>query len=208
VPCRRRAWLYLIHPCLQNLVVSCVRVDSAGLGHLQIYAQRTPLRRLVLYQCDISAAGLATILSLPVSLKCLEILEVSHQEPRRYELDYSQALLRALSLQRTSFESLTLSLQDPGLLPLQSRLRYVFLPRPSPAEYIMPKTTQHAHLLQFWARIETGQPHLASKLQACLKTFDPVDLSCLARMVCLSLLYGYYIGVDARKAIEELGQHF
>jgi hypothetical protein len=47
-----------------------------------------------------------------------------------------------------------------------------------------------------------------SKLQACLKALDPVDLSCLARTVCLSLPYGYYIGVDARKAIEELGLHF
>lgn len=215
-----------IHPSLQSLTISCARIDSATLDHLKIYAQRTPLRHLFLDQCDISAAGLATILSLPTALKGVEVLEVRRQGPRRHELEYSQALLRALSLQRTSLESLALSLRDPRLPPFSQgfdmssfhALRLLKVSCQRHGDSVYPTSLKWATyappsldmLIFSEVELQHRQNNVAfpSELQACLKALDPVDLSDVARTVCLSLQPGSDVRADARKAIEELGQRF
>ena len=106
-----------LHPNLRNLTISCARIDGAELEHLKSRPLRTPLSSLFLDQCDVSASGLTTILSIPTSLKSLKFFEVSRQGPQIHSLDYSPALLRALSLQRHSLESLCLSLRNPKLSP-------------------------------------------------------------------------------------------
>lgn len=215
-----------IHPRLQSLTISCVRIGSEDLDHLKIYAQRTPLRCLFLDQCDISAAGLATILSLPMALKGLEVLEVSQQGPRKHELEYSQPLFRALSLQRTSLESLALSLRDPRQSPFSQdfnmssfhALRVLNISCKRHGDSVYPTSlkwvtyTPPALDMLIFSEVELqhrqNNVNLPSELQTCLKALDPVDLSYLARTVCLSLQSGSDVRADARKTIEEVGQRF
>lgn len=173
-----------------------------------------------------SASGLAAILALPSSLKELQILEVSRQGPQRHALDHSRALLRALSLQRASLESLCLSLRCPKLTPFtedfdlsafqalrvlriacQRRRESVY-----PTSLKWPSCAPPALNVLVFSEIElqNRQRHIAfpPELQACLKSLDPADLCRLAGTVRLSLLAGPDARADSREAIEELGKRF
>jgi hypothetical protein len=215
-----------LHPNLQSLTISCARIDDAELDHLKAFAHRTPLSSLSLDQCDMSALGLTTILALPASLKALKVLEVSRQGPRRHVLDYSRALLRALSHQRTSLESLCLSLRDPMLSPFSQgfdlssfpALRLLKISCQKYNESVYPtslKWTSYAppalDMLVFSGiELQHRQNNVTfpSELQACLKILDPADLCSLARKVCLSLKSGSDVHPDSRKVVEELGKRF
>ena len=215
-----------IHPTLQCLTISCASFDGAELKRLKAFSQRTPLSTLSLDQCDMSASGLTAILSLPVSLKSLKILEVSRQGPRRHALDYSQPLLEALTLQRKSVEFLCLSLREPRLSPFRQefdmssfhalRLLRISCQGHNDSVYpTSPKWTTYAppalDTLVFGGieiQNRADNTTLPSELQACLKALRPADLCSLARTVCLSLQSGSDVRADARKAVEALGKHF
>jgi hypothetical protein len=215
-----------VHPKLQTLTISCARIDGAELDHLQAFAQRTPLSSLSLDQCDMSFSGLTTILSLPASLKALRVLEVSHQGPRRYALEYSHILIRALSLQRTSLDSLCLSLREPKQSPFTQdfdmsafhSLRLLKISCQPHGQSIYPTSLNWATyappaldtLVFSGIELQNRRDNvtLPADLQACLKTLDPTDLCDLAHTVCLSIQSGYDVPSDSRKAVEELGKRF
>jgi hypothetical protein len=167
-----------------------------------------------------------TILSIPVSLKSLKFFEVSRQGPQTHSLDYSLALLKALSLQRHSLESLCLSLRNPKLSPFTREfdmssflvLRVLMIRCQRHTDSVYPTSLKWATYappaldtlifsgIDFQNR--RNDVTFPSELQACLKTLDPSDLCKLARSVCLSLQYGSEVRAGARKTIEELGEHF
>jgi hypothetical protein len=215
-----------LHPTLQSLTISCARIDGVELDHLKAFAQRTPLSSLSLDQCDMSASGLISILSLPASLKALKVLEVSRQGPQRHTLDYSRALLRALSPQRKSLESLCLSLRGPKLSPFSQdfdmssfdALRVLRISCQRRSESVYPTSLMWATyappaldtLVFSGIEIQDRRNNVVfpSELQACLKTLNAADLCHLARTICLSLQYGSDVRADGRKAVEELGKRF
>lgn len=181
---------------------------------------------MFLDQCDVSASGLTTILSIPASLRSLKFFEVSRQGPQVHSLDYSLAFLRALSLQRQSLESLCLSLRNPKLPPFTREfdmssfltLRVLRIRCQRHTESVYPTSLKWATYtppaldklvfsgIDFQSR--RNDVAFPSELQACLKTLDPSDLCKLARSVCLSLQYGSEVRAGARKTVEELGKHF
>jgi hypothetical protein len=167
-----------------------------------------------------------TILSIPASLKSLKFFEVSRQGPQIHSLDYSLALLRALSLQKHSLESLCLSLRTPKLSPFTREfdmssflaLRVLMIRCQRHTESVYPTSLKWATYappaldtlvfsgIDFQSR--RNDVAFPPELQACLKTLDPSDLYKLARSVCLSLQYGSEVRAGARKTIEELGEQF
>jgi hypothetical protein len=173
-----------------------------------------------------SLSGLTTILSLPASLKALKVLEVSHQAPWRYALDYSHSLMRALSLQRTSLDSLALSLREPKQSPFSQdfdmsalhSLRVLKISCQPGGQSVYPtslKWVTHAPpaletLVFSGIELQNRRDNvtLPAELEACLKTLDSADLCDLAHTVCLSIRSGYDVPSGSRKAVDALGKRF
>lgn len=66
--------LLFLHPTLRDLTISCANTDEANIDiPFEDYRGRTPLRRLTLIECNISAATMEAILSLPSILQSLDI---------------------------------------------------------------------------------------------------------------------------------------
>ena len=215
-----------LHPNLQSLTISCARIDGSELDHFNSFAQRTPLSSLCLDQCDVSASGLTAVLSLPTSLKALKVLEALAQGPLNHALEYSPVLLKALSLQMTSLESLSLSLRSPRM-PLFSHefdmspfhvLRFLRISCARIGQSVPPTSLDLAAYAPpaldalIFSDININEARaparLHADLEACLRRLTPAELCHLARTVCLSLRPGSNIPPERREAVESLGNLF
>ena len=107
-----------LHPTVTKLHVSCMNIldhlSESISGNLK---GRTPLKNLILEECNISCDGLEALLSLPTALESLYLGENCHnfrhfREPRPVRSNYlflsqSKGTLRALEQQKHSLKALT-----------------------------------------------------------------------------------------------------
>lgn len=112
----------LCHPTLESLTIARAHVnDEEDLRKLlphPLNVRSTPLKSLQLEQCDISASGLALLLSLPQALQSLNISESELFGPRLYTPLTVDALVSALLPLKDSLSSLALETVPTGSLPL------------------------------------------------------------------------------------------
>lgn len=107
-----------LHPTIRELHISCVNIIDDLVEHIPANMERcTPLKNLVLEECNICCHGLEAILSLPTALESLYLGENCHNI-RHFEapipsnsnhlfIHEPHVTLRALKRQEDSLKSLT-----------------------------------------------------------------------------------------------------
>ncbi|KAE9378628.1 hypothetical protein N431DRAFT_477846 [Stipitochalara longipes BDJ] len=104
----RNAVIFL-HPTLRNLTISCFDIEEDIEPYLSANRSRTVLRNLTFDECNITAKGLAAILSVP---KALEKLSIGERMYHLHGYDHAplgrspEPFLQALALQKDSLQYL------------------------------------------------------------------------------------------------------
>ena len=102
--------MVFLHDTLESVTLVAAYIDAQYVNHLRHHQKLTPLSRLHFDHCNISSTALKTILSVPRSLKSLELTEYDYGVSPGPSIHGPEELQVALSPQQYSLRHLHLGL--------------------------------------------------------------------------------------------------